>query len=380
MHVPDDPATARLAPRNEPADGRSREERWAWREERRREAARRRRHRAMRRALPIGAVVAFAGLSVGLILARLSDGTPPTDRRSEGAPIGGALTAAAGPLAAPRELGGAGSGGPILQLPGARNEFAMAWKTPPRAGIVVDLDDGRVLWRKNPLAPMPIASVTKMMTALVVTDRLPPEQKIRITNAAINTTGSKVGVLPVGRWIGQSAALHGLLLASGNDTAVALARQAGGGSIPRFVRMMNRRAHTMGLPCTRFSSPSGLVDAGNHSCAADLVVLARAVLANPRLAPIVGRRSAVLPFPVKGGKLYLYNHNPLLKERYPGTIGVKTGYTDAAGKTFVAAVRHHGHRYAVVLLHSPDIRVQSKQLLQRAYRVDANLATNLTAP
>ncbi len=79
----------------------------------------------------------------------------------------------------------------------------------------------------------------------------------------------------------------------------------------------------------------------------------------------------MLPFPVKGGKLWLYNHNPLLKENYPGVIGVKTGYTDAAGKTFVAAVRHKGHRYGVVLLHSPDIRVQTKQLLAKAYRVDA---------
>jgi D-alanyl-D-alanine carboxypeptidase len=134
---------------------------------------------------------------------------------------------------------------------------------------------------------------------------------------------------------------------------------------------MNRRARQMGLPCTRFSSPSGLVDEGNHSCAADLAVLARAVLDDQRLASIVGRRQALLPFPIKGGKLWLYNHNPLLKERYPGVIGVKTGYTDAAGKTFVAAVKHKGHRYGVVLLHSPDIKVQTKQLLQRTYRVEA---------
>lgn len=353
-------------------DQMSRGERWAWREERRRAAARRRRQRMLRRAVPFGAAVVLLGAGAGVLLAGGDDtATKPAGERLTAEDLG-AQTAAAGPLAISRELGGLGSGGPTLQLAGARNAFEMNWKVPPRAGLVFDLDDGRVLWRKSPLKPLPIASVTKMMTALVVTDTLPPDQKIRITKAAINADGSKVGVLPVGKWIGQSSALHGLLLASGNDTAIALARQAGDGSVPRFVRKMNRRAKAMGLPCTRFSSPSGLVDEGNHSCAADLAVLARAVLDDQRLAPIVGRRQAVLPFPVKGGKLWLYNHNPLLKEGYPGTIGVKTGYTDAAGKTFVAAVRHKGHRYGVVLLHSPDIRVQTKQLLQKTYRADAD--------
>lgn len=348
------------------------EQRRAWREERRRAAARRRRQRLLRRAVPFGAAVVLLGAGAGVLLAGGDDTPTKPAGEQRTADDLGAQTAAAGPLAVTRELGGLGSGGPTLQLAGARNAFEIDWKVPPRAGLVFDLDDGRVLWRKNALKPLPIASVTKMMTALVVTDTLPPEQKIRITKAAINTDGSKVGVLPVGKWIGQSSALHGLMLASGNDTAIALARQAGDGSVPRFVRKMSRRAEQMGLPCTRFSSPSGLVDEGNHSCAADLAVLARAVLDDERLAPIVGRRQAVLPFPVKGGKLWLYNHNPLLKEGYPGTIGIKTGYTDAAGKTFVAAVRHKGHRYGVVLLHSPDIRVQTKQLLQRTYRADAD--------
>ena len=133
--------------------------------------------------------------------------------------------------------------------------------------------------------------------------------------------------------------------------------------------MMNRRAAGMGLICTHFSTPSGFRDAGNHSCAGDLAALARAVLRTPRLARIVGRRSAVLPFPIKGGKLYLYNTNPLLRERYRGTTGVKTGYTVAAGRCLVATVRRGRTRLGVVLLRSPDPGRQARRLLDRGFRL-----------
>jgi D-alanyl-D-alanine carboxypeptidase len=123
----------------------------------------------------------------------------------------------------------------------------------------------------------------------------------------------------------------------------------------------------MGLLCTRFSSPSGFADRGNHSCATDLAALARAVLRNPRLAPIVRRREAVLRFPIKGGKLYLYNNNPLLRMGYRGTTGVKTGYTDAAGHCLVASARRGSVRLGVVLLHSPDTGTQARRLLDRGF-------------
>jgi D-alanyl-D-alanine carboxypeptidase len=124
----------------------------------------------------------------------------------------------------------------------------------------------------------------------------------------------------------------------------------------------------MSLGCTHFSSVDGFVDAGNHSCAIDLAAMARAVLDQPRLARIIAARSVVLRFPTKGGKLYLFNNNPLLRTGYAGTIGVKTGYTDAAGHCLVAAVRRHGHRLGVVLLHSPDTNDQARKLLARGFR------------
>ena len=94
------------------------------------------------------------------------------------------------------------------------------------------------------------------------------------------------------------------------------------------------------------------------------------MLDQPRLARIVASRSAVRPLPIKGGKVCLYNNNPLLRLGYPGTIGVKTGYTDAAGHCLVAAVRRHGHRLGVVLLHSPDTGRQAGSSSTRGFQYE----------
>ena len=255
-----------------------------------------------------------------------------------------------------------------LALTGTQDLVSIRFGKPPRSGLLFDLDTGKVLWRKDPTRILPIASVTKMMTGLVVTDRVPDGSKVRVTKEALAYQGSGVGVLPKNKWIGVSAMLYGLLLPSGNDAAIALAQRASPDhTVPGFVGLMNQRAAAMGLACTRYSTPSGFTDRGNHSCAADLAVEARAVLDEPRLARIVSRRQAVLPFPIKGGKLYLYNHNPLLKTNYAGTLGIKTGFTDAAGMCLVAAVKRNGHRLGVVLLHSPNPGDQAKKLFERGF-------------
>jgi D-alanyl-D-alanine carboxypeptidase len=202
------------------------------------------------------------------------------------------------------------------------------------------------------------------MTALIVADRLPAGTKVRVTKEALAYHGSGVGVLPKGKSVGVSAMLYGLLLPSGNDAAIALAQRTSG-TVARFVTRMNAEAASLGLQCSHFSSPSGFVDAGNSSCPLDLAALSRAILDQPRLARIVGRRQAVLPFPIKGGKLFLNNNNPLLRTGYPGTIGIKTGYTDAAGRCLVAAVTRRGRRLGVVLLHSIDPGRQARVLFDR---------------
>lgn len=244
------------------------------------------------------------------------------------------------------------------------------FRQPPRSGLLFDLDTGEVLWRKDPTRILPIASLTKMMTAVLVAERLAPDDKARITKEVLNYSGSGMGVLPRGKRVKVETLLHGLLLVSGNDAAIALALRASG-SQKAFVARMNERAQELGMACTRFASPSGIVDEDNHSCASDLAAQARALLDVPRLARIVARRRARLPFPIKGGRIELYNTNPLLRRGFAGTIGVKTGYTDAAGRCLVAAAERNGRRLGVVLLHSPDPERHARTLLTRGFRLAA---------
>jgi D-alanyl-D-alanine carboxypeptidase len=281
------------------------------------------------------------------------DPVPQTPGANGGAP----LQFANGPLSespGPRPL--------AVKLDAAPDPVRVRFKRPPRSGLLFDLDTGQVLWRRAPDRTLPIASLTKMMTALVVVDRAPPAAQVLVTKEALAYKGSGVGVLPRGKRVKLETMLNGLLLPSGNDAAIALSQRVAG-TERDFVGLMNQRAHDMGLRCTRYTSADGFEDAGNHSCAIDLAAEARAVLDQPRLARIVRRRRAVLPFPIKGGRLFLFNNNPLLRMGYPGILGIKTGFTDKAGRCLVAAARRHGRRLGVVLLHSPDPATQARQLL-----------------
>jgi serine-type D-Ala-D-Ala carboxypeptidase (penicillin-binding protein 5/6) len=232
--------------------------------------------------------------------------------------------------------------------------------------MLFDLDDGQIYWEHNPYTHLRIASLTKMMTALITVESSPPDARVLVTKEAVNAAGSKVGVLPLGKHVRLESMLYGLLLPSGNDAAIALAQHVAG-SVARFVVEMNEWAAKLGLGCTRYSSPSGYLDEHNYSCAADLAVLAHEDLAQPRIAHITRTYRAILPFPIKGGKLYIYNNNPLLIYGYPGTTGLKTGYTEAAGRCLVATAERGGVRLGVVLLNSPNPATQARQLLDHGF-------------
>jgi D-alanyl-D-alanine carboxypeptidase len=253
---------------------------------------------------------------------------------------------------------------PGIQLGGER--VHLRFKRPPRAGVLFDVDTGEVLWSRKPLTPMPIASLTKVMTALIVVDRVSPRAKTRISKAATKFRGSGVGVLPRGKKVPVEALLAGLLLPSGNDAAVALA-EAVAGSDRRFARLATRRAKQLELGCTRFVDSYGL-RAGNVSCAADLAALTRLAMEQPRITRIVKHARVNVPFPIKGRRLDVHTTNPLLREGYPGTIGLKTGYTERAGHCLIAVVRRGGRTLAAIVLNSPNTRDQSKRLLQAGFR------------
>jgi D-alanyl-D-alanine carboxypeptidase len=188
---------------------------------------------------------------------------------------------------------------------------------------------------------------------------------VRITPAALRYSGSGIGLLPKGRRVRLETLLNGLLIVSGNDAAIALAVHLAG-SERRFVALMNRRARAWGLECTHYASSHGLEN-GNRSCARDLAVLTRLAMAEPRIRRIVRRRQVDFHFPIKGGRLFLYGHNPLIRLGYPGAIGLKTGYTYAAGRCFVGVARQNGRTLGVVLLNSRDPAKHAPKLLNAAF-------------
>ena len=237
---------------------------------------------------------------------------------------------------------------------------------PPRAGIVFDLGTGDVLWRRRPLEPLPVASLTKVMTALVVVTSTRPADRARIRADALRYTGRSVGVLKRGKRVPVEALLSAALITSANDAAIALADHVGG-SISGFARLMNERARLLGLGCSHFVTPYGAENA-NRSCAADLAALTRLAMAERRIARIARIPYTQIDAPVKGKRLYLATTNPLLAAGYPGTIGLKTGYTSTAGHCLIAVVRHGTRTLAAVLLHSPNPGEQAKRLLEKAFR------------
>jgi D-alanyl-D-alanine carboxypeptidase (penicillin-binding protein 5/6) len=352
-----------------PQSGRSR---------RARALARHRRRRRRMRALGAAALVLVAGaVAVSLGLARSGAAHSPTPRggragTNTGTGVG--TNGSAGRLngAAPATVTHSPAGLPLgkaplaLDLSATNDPVQAGFRNPPRAGLLFDLSNGRVLWQLNPLQRLHMASLTKLMTALRVVHSTTPDTPVSVTKEAVDAAGSKVGVLPLGKQVPAETLLYGLLLPSGNDAATALAQHVSG-SVSAFVEGMNVEAARLGLGCTHYSSPSGYINASNYTCAADLAELAYVDLQQPRIAHIVRTAEAVLPFPIKGGKLYLYNNNPLLVYGYPGTTGMKTGYTELAGDCLVATAERDGVRLGVVLLHSPDMGQQAEYLLNAGF-------------
>ena len=218
------------------------------------------------------------------------------------------------------------------------------------AAILVDAESGRVLYEKNPHVQLPIASTTKIMTALVVRDRLKLNDIATISKEAANVGEQSVGLV-AGEKIKVEDLLWALLVLSANDAAYALAQQTAG-TIPAFADMMNKKAKELGANDSHFMNPHGLDQSGHYSSAYDLSVMGRALLKDPVLAKMVGTKRHSIPMPTgHSGDLTLYGHNEIL-DVYPGANGIKTGYTGKAGFCLVASATKDEKTLVSVVLNS----------------------------
>ena len=220
-----------------------------------------------------------------------------------------------------------------------------------KAAILVEAQSGHVIYEKNPDLPLPMASTTKIMTALVALEQAPLDTVIAIAPEAVGVEGSSV-YLVEGEKLTLEELLYALLLASANDAAVAIA-VAVGGSVEGFAELMNRKAAELGLRNTHFVNPHGLDAEGHHTTARELAAVARAALENSTFREICSTKRRAIPGGGNERGRWLVNHNKLLTA-YPDCIGVKTGYTKKTGRCLVSAAERDGVTLVAVTLGAPD--------------------------
>lgn len=236
-----------------------------------------------------------------------------------------------------------------------------------RSVEIMDYASGKTLFSKNPKERLPMASLTKIMTALVVLDKQPNLDKVvSVPSSALTVEGSLMN-LQVNETMTIRNLLKGLLIESGNDSAMTLAINTSG-SVNEFVKLMNQKATDLGLADSHFVNPHGF-DANNHyTTAHDLVRLTRVALNNPIFSQIVKTRKETVTDTTGQIKHNLDNTNKLL-DSYLNVIGVKTGTTSEAGESLVSsAVGNDGQIVIVALLHSPDRFQEAKSALDWALR------------
>lgn len=240
---------------------------------------------------------------------------------------------------------------------------AVVDRFPGAAAAYLVSADGVPLWGARTRERLPPASLTKMMTALVVVESLPADAVVTVSARAARAGGARMG-LAAGARLTVDALLAGLLLRSGNDACLALAERVAG-SEQAFVVRMNRRARELQLADTHFANACGFDAPAHFASAEDLAVLARQVLAVPALARLTARkRHAAVG---EDGRRYPLENGNVLIDLVPGMTGVKTGYTRRAGRCLVASVERDGHRVLVVLLGGTDRWWDAVAMIEQAF-------------
>lgn len=230
-----------------------------------------------------------------------------------------------------------------------------------RSAIVIDFDSGRVLYEKNAYQKRPMASTTKIMTAIIALEYGNLDDVVTVSKNAASIWGSTIK-LTSGEQLTLKELMYGLLMCSGNDAAIAIAEHIGG-SVESFLIMMNNKAKDIGALNTNFTSPHGLDETGHYSTAYDMAIITKYALEIPLFNEIVKTKS------IQSGKRFMSNTNEMLTS-YEGADGVKTGYTGKAGRCLITSATRDGRRFISVVLFcdSRDQRaLSSKKILDYAF-------------
>lgn len=243
--------------------------------------------------------------------------------------------------------------------------------------LLVDAQTGEILYARNPDKPLLPASTTKLMTALIVYEKLGGMKGSVTIIDSDRAEPSNIPVVP-GETISVNTLFHALLIESANDSARALGRSVAG-SVDAFVRMMNQRALLLGCANTHFNNPNGLpAPTGTHytSCT-DLMLIFRAVLKHPELRTILSTKEYVIH--TASGTHILHNHNRLLGY-YPGMGPAKTGWTEAARHTYAASVTQNGRELLLIILNSPNKWADAQILFNWGFAQRSSPTENIDQP
>ncbi len=234
-----------------------------------------------------------------------------------------------------------------------------------KAACLIEAGTGRVLYAYNADVQLPMASTTKVMTALLALENANLHEPVTCGKAAYGVPGTSI-YLSLGESLAMEEMLTGMMLASGNDAAVAIAEHIGG-SVAGFADMMNARALELGATGTNFTNPHGLPDTAHHTTARDLARIAREAMTYPVFRQIVSTQRASIPWEGRAYDRQLRNKNRLLSD-YEGATGIKTGFTRAAGRCLVFGARRQGLEVIGVVLNCPNWFDDASALMDGAFQ------------
>ncbi|MFD0670470.1 D-alanyl-D-alanine carboxypeptidase family protein [Cohnella sp. GCM10027633] len=256
---------------------------------------------------------------------------------------------------------------PGASAPRASAASATAPKPPgnhAKGAALIDVASGRLIYSKRGDEPMLIASLTKIMTAIVAIEHADLEAEVNVSPRAAGKEGSSI-YLKSGERMKLRNMIFGLMLRSGNDAATAIAEHVGG-SVGGFAFLMNKKADEIGMPNSHFMNPSGLDEPGHYASANDMARLAAYALRNKDFREIVGTRVKTAPNPHDPWDYKWVNKNKMLT-MYEGADGVKTGYTKKALRTLVSSATRNGQQLVVVTLNDGDDWSDHRKLLDYGF-------------